>query len=381
MAPTGGDADNTILFHHPHPLAAQPRTGSQIRPVRMRDAFRSLGYEVVEVTGFTTERLKSLRQVMSDIDRGRRFAFCYSECTTMPTALSDPNHMPLHPFADPLLFRGLKKAGIPSGLFYRDVYWRFDEYREQVPIHKRALSIPLYRFDLLWYSKFVDIVYLPSLGMADSIPGAQHLRLAELPPAFTPADDVPDRPRSGPPPDDGEGPLRLFYVGSVTPPIYDVTPLLSAVRAVPGIELTLCCPESERDVLETYPEELRVAVDVVHVSGAALTPLYERSDVACLVMGSHPYRDFAMPVKLFEAIGHHRPIIASRATAAGRFVEENELGWTFEEDSEVMGLLKRLLDDRLEVSVGRDHVRERADAHTWTARAAKVADDLIHLDR
>lgn len=345
-----------------------------MRPRRMLDAFRQLGYDVVEVTGYTPERVPVMRRLARDIAAGRRFEFCYSESVTSPTALSDPRHLPLHPFADPAFFRALRRAGIPSGLFYRDVYWRFDAYREDVPLHKRAVAVPFYRFDLGWYERCLGIVYLPSLGMADAIPRCARLRVEELPPG-TDLHGGELRLR------DETDELRLLYVGSVTPPIYDVSPLLRAVDASDRVKLTLCCPESEGGVLASYGPRLLQHVDVHHVSGDALGALYEDSDVACIVMGPHPYRDFAMPVKLFEAIGRLTPSIANADTAAGRFVARNEVGWIFDDESDLKHLLDRLADHPALLGTKHSTLREVAPCNTWEARAETVARDMEDLGR
>ncbi|MCB1257951.1 MAG: hypothetical protein KDB26_12640, partial [Microthrixaceae bacterium] len=313
-----------ILFHHPLPVLDNPRTGSQIRPRRMLDAFRAIGYEVVEVTGYSSERVPMMKHLGRQIRDGRRFEFCYSECVTSPTALSDTHHLPTHPIADPKFFRTLKQAGIPSGLFYRDVYWRFDEYRRKVPLPKRFASAAFYHFDLAWYRQYLDIVYLPSLGMAASVPGSEGLNLKALPPGMS-TRLTSDTQRTNTPSDG----LRLFYVGSITPPIYDMTMLLSALKFLPKVQMTLCFPESELGIFADYPKDLTDLVEICHSSGPALDDHYANSDAACLIMGPHPYRDFAMPVKLFEAIGHGRPLVSNADTAAGRFISTEKVGWVF----------------------------------------------------
>ena len=46
----------------------------------------------------------------------------------MPTLLTEPHHFPTHPLLDFGFFRYVKKQGIPIGLFYSDIFWKFEDY-------------------------------------------------------------------------------------------------------------------------------------------------------------------------------------------------------------------------------------------------------------
>ena len=48
-----------IVYHTPFPLDRRAVSASGIRPVRMLDAFRELGFEVLTVTGSARERSRS----------------------------------------------------------------------------------------------------------------------------------------------------------------------------------------------------------------------------------------------------------------------------------------------------------------------------------
>ena len=48
-----------MVYHTPYPLNRAAQSASGLRPVRMRDAFEELGYEVWEVTGHSAERRRS----------------------------------------------------------------------------------------------------------------------------------------------------------------------------------------------------------------------------------------------------------------------------------------------------------------------------------
>lgn len=367
MTPTGASRGE-ILFHHPYPLVETPRAGSEIRPRRMIEAFRALGFEVIEVAGYSNERAPLMRSISRQIRSGRRFEFCYAESLTSPTALSDADHLPRHPIADPIFFRSLQRAAVPTGLYYRDIHWRFSQYRDAVALPTRLVAEAFYRFDLSWYSRFVDVVFLPDLGMAHSVPGAQRFNFSPLPPGTMATETEPNT-------SDGDG-LELIYIGSVSPPHNDITPLLHAVAETPRTHLTLTCPAAEAAVMANYPKDLTADVTVVHLTSDEVDQIYKGADISCLVYSEHPYRDFAMPVKLFEAIGKLKPCITNADSAAGRFVEQHGIGWTYRTDDELRTLLARLVNDPTERESAMGRLVDLAPSQTWTARAESVASTL-----
>lgn len=341
----------------------------------MMNAFAELGYEVIDVTGYSAQRIPRMKAVIERVRAGERIEFCYAENVNSPMALSDPSHLPTHPLADPCFFRSLRSAGIPTGIFYRDIHWRFPGYREALSAPKWLAAMAFHRFDLAWYSKYMDVVFLPDMGMAPSFPGKDRFRFRALPPGAPPVRSQSSAPSTA----DGaagDEPLRLMYVGAISAPNYDITPLLVAAADAPGVALTVCCPEAEIRAWEQYPADLRAPVELVHLRGEELAALYRRSDLSCLVYGDNPYRDFAMPVKLFESIGHHTPIISNADTAAGRFITENLLGWTFGDTAELVALLRRLAGDRSELTEMRAKIAAAAPEQSWLARARTAAEIL-----
>ena len=89
------------------------------------------------------------------------------------------------------------------------------------------------------------------------------------------------------------------------------------------------------------------------------------------------YRDLAMPVKLFEYIGYGKPVIATVDTAAGRYVQENDIGWAVDFDAEAFRkMLMRLAENRDEIREKTENTVAIIPDNTWEARAQTVADDL-----
>lgn len=75
--------------------------------MKMIEAFKECGYEVVVVEGYGKERKRQIKEIKSNILKGVKYDFLYSESSTMPTLLTEKNHLPLYPF---LVFHFLRFA-------------------------------------------------------------------------------------------------------------------------------------------------------------------------------------------------------------------------------------------------------------------------------
>ncbi|HSO70167.1 MAG TPA: glycosyltransferase [Arachnia sp.] len=355
-----------MIFHLPLPLNPKATSASGIRPVRMLAAFRELGLDVTVVAGHSSERREAIKAVLKDLRSGGRYDFVYSESSTMPTAMTDPHHLPLHPLMDFRLLRAVRRSGGKVGLFYRDIYWMFPEYATMVPFAQRTAAVANYRWDLHQYRSALDVMYLPSLPMASYV-GDVPYSFKALPPAHS--IDQPDEVPSSP--------LRLFYVGGLGVH-YKLHALVAAMREVPEAHLTLCTREKEWQSEGPSYQPLPPNVEVVHkVGDAELAPFYATSNLGVLSTRPEGYFAFAVPYKLYEYIGHGLPILATRNTMTGDTVAKNGFGWTLDHDPAVIAShLRSLVDHPEQLQSARESVVAARDANTWAHRAAQVVADL-----
>lgn len=375
----GNDKERPLaVFHHPGPVAPNGRTGSQVRPWQLLQAFREEGYDVVPVVGHGAERRQQIEAVYHALSSGRRISFVYSESRSIPTLLTEPYRLPRFPLMDFRFLRAMRRAGIPVGLFYRDVFWRFDMYRTMLSWPGRSMAIPLYWYDWRWYQRVVDHLFLPSQGMAAHLPTVWPLdRLSALPPGIR-FSDIAGLIQS---PIQAES-LQFLYVGGVRPPSYDLAPLLTAVRELPGVKLTLCCrPEEWEGVRSHYAASINDQIEVVHRTGEALRDLYAKADLFALIRQPHEYLDFAVPVKLFESVGYGLPILTLAGTEAARMVDQYGLGWVVADTESVKPLVERLQGDPPLLAERRKAVCGAQDQHTWGARVREIARQLGRYDR
>lgn len=351
------------IFHYLHPVEEKPGIGSALRPNRMLQAFREIGYEVDTVTGYGAQRKKQIRKIRQNIKNGVQYDFVYSESVNEPTALSDWDHLPRHPFMDFGFLKFCCKRGIPVGLFYRDMHWRFPVYRNTVSRWKQMITLPLFRWDLRMYRKCVDILYVPSKALGELVP---HPRTEPLPPGGL----------LRPTPAQAGQTLRIFYVGNVVG-VYDITAFCRAVSQTEGVELTICTPQKSWEEAKHRYEPLCDRIRIVHKSGEELAPHYAEADLFCCCLEANEYTCLAMPIKTFEAIGYGVPVMITEGIAAADLIAEAGCGWVVENSEEAFRtLLTGLKSDPGQIQKMKENVIAIAPCHTWANRAKKVAEDL-----
>lgn len=358
------------IFHHPFPIQSGGTSGSRVRPYQMISAFRELGYEVRIISGYARERSLQVARLRQDLTNGQRFDFAYSESHTSPMQLTDPNHLPLRPFVEHRFFHMLKRSNVPVGLFYRDVYWRFDQFKVAYPTPKWQVMTHFYRKEWGLIRKYVDHLFLPSMRMATALPTSwPSSSITPLPPGI-----ITQPPRNNATPAIDKR-LRLIYVGGVTPPLYDLTPLIDSVHDLPDVHLTICCrPDEWQKVASHYRSASNV--QIVHFSGKQLASLYSTSDLAVIAREPHPYLDFAMPVKVFEALAHGLPLVVLGQSETARFVKQENVGWVVDSIPALRSFLDTLRSNRSALESMYERIPMVQQRHTWAARAQLVANIL-----
>ena len=359
-----------MIFHHPLPLPVESTSGSRVRPLRLLAAFQELGYTVTVVAGNGAERYAAIQTIAAEVAKGATFAFVYAEPPNAP--LLWLNRQQPQRFQEYRFWRWCRAQGIPVGLFYRDVHWRFEQFTVVTSWRKRAVLQPLYWVDWLSYYGCVDHLFLPSLAMAAHLPTRwPSTRLSALPPGCTIEPTTVGKPAVA------DEPLRLFYVGGIQPPLYDLRPMFAAVDALTGVQLTVCCrPEEWAAARAAYAPFDETKIQIVHAHGAALAQYYTDADLFGLFWQPSVYLDFAMPVKMFEALGYGMPLVTTAGTETARFVAREGIGWVVASQEALCALLVRLRDHRSLVAEQQRQVAAVRQRHTWQVRAQAVAEQL-----
>ena len=339
----------------------------------MLEAFRELGYEVDVVAGDARARGRAARDVKQKILAGAKYDFVYAEPPTTPILLSESHHVPTHPLLDYRFFTFCRSRAIPIVLFYRDVQWRLPDYPSRIGWAKYFVLLPFFHLDLLVYRKVVDALLVPDRGMLAQIAGWTSKKPNWVSsPGFDPLEIPPPRR-----PVEAGAPIRLFYVGGASPPVYDLTPLLEGSAWAAGhgvnVQLTICCREAEwQHRPGAYDPYLGPHVKVVHNRNREeLLALYAQHDIAVMPYGTLN-SDWAMPIKFPEAIGMELPVLAGDGTAVARIVEEQGIGWSVGRSKEEFLALLRTID-RSELERVRANVKAVRPGYAWVERARAVA--------
>ena len=365
---------NCILFL-PYPLQKTGNRARQLRPRKMLEAFRENGWHIFLIHGYSKQRRAKIRRLKELIENGFRFDFMYAECSTEPMRLTDPNHLPTHPLLDFGLFRYLHKKGIPIGLFYCDIYWKFPVYREAVSGVKYHIAIHEYRRDLRQYERYLFRFYVPDLKMCDYL---GRKRITEIAAALPPgADRVEPREQTEGERDFHKKPLQIFYVGGILNH-YRIDTLLAAAGELEDVRVTICCREDEwEQKRESLAPLLTDRVEIIHKNEDELVPYYERADIGSLLFENGEYWGLAQPVKAYEYLAHELPVLVTEDTAVGRFVESVGYGWSIPCEKEaVQRLLREIMSDSGLLVQKRAAARNGKTDHLWTARAKQVAEEL-----
>lgn len=358
-----------IIFHHPLPLNPNATSASGIRPLKMLKAFEELGYQVDIIAGFTGERKRAIKRVKENIKSGVKYDFVYSESSTMPTILTDPNHLPLNPLMDFMFFRFCQKNNVKIGLFYRDIYWRFEAYSKSLNKLKSLVAKLAYKYELYFYKRYLEKLYLPSLEMGEYVPVIPSKFFSALPPGH-------DIYLGGNTIVQQTSRLKLFYVGGMSDH-YQMHTLFKVIGERKDIEFTLCTRETEWQAVKHEYPSLTDNIKIVHKSGEEMQALMLAADVVSIFVKPQEYREFAAPVKLYEYLGYRKPIIASQGTLAGKFVRDNKIGWALPYGETGLHELFDQIITTPELLINvQQQMNKTAQDHTWQARAKKIIKDL-----
>lgn len=355
----------TMIFHAPYPMEPNPTAASRLRPLRMRQAFAEIGYHVIDMSGTTLERRRKLAALRRKLRQGTKPEFLYSENSTQPNVFATSVKSGFAPMLDNAILSLVHRHGIPSGVFYRDIYWKFAHAPAKTVIGK--LSPFFHRLDMRGYLRNNVHFFLPSEGMATYLNLPNDAMFSALPPAG-------DSGRTMPLP---TGPLRLFYVGGLGGH-YRLDALFAALKQEPSIELELVTrPEQWKAALAQDSSLGSDQIHVHHLNSSELDPLYADTHIGILAVEPSDYRKFAVPAKLFEYISRGRPVLVTAGTEAARIVNKLDAGWQVNygiaDIAQILTFLKAHPED---VKQKARNARIAAQTNTWRDRARSVAEVL-----
>jgi glycosyltransferase involved in cell wall biosynthesis len=330
----------------------------------MINAFRKLGFQVDIIEGYGAERKKQIKALKTNIRNGTQYDFLYSETSTSPTLLNESHHFPTYPLLDFSFFSFCKKHGIKIGLFYRDIYWCFLDNKN----YKEYIANFFYKYDLRKYIQLLDVFFLPSMEMLKYIPFVFKNKVAILPPGL----DINILPNKA-----SKEKINILYIGGIGNH-YNLKMITKVISEIEKIHFTICCRKDEWEKVKyNYEPYLSKHIEVVHEKGENLIDLYSKIDIFSIFVEPSEYRSFAVPYKLFESIGYGRPILASKGTWVGEYVQKYNIGIVCEYDEiELKKQLMRLVQYPAILDNYKKNIETILLKNTWETRCKTVSNLL-----
>ena len=363
------------IFHYPMPFDYEKKNGSSLRPISMLEAFKECGYDVDVISGDGNERKANMQKVKKNIKNGIKYDFLYSESLTQPTLLAEKDHVPRHPFLDFEFFKFCKRNNTLVFLYYRDMHWKFIQYKKSVAWYKKIITLPLYRYDLYQYFKNVDILYCPTIKFVEY--GLNKFNVKALPPGCNINSKVTKYKMNRVKTDNN---INVFYVGGVSG-IYDISLFLKGMMLCDRVSLTICTPQDHWDANKEYLLKwMNKRVKVIHKNSNQLEKYYKDADVSLFCKAQDLYTDMAIPIKTKETLGYGTPIIVSDNLAVAKDVKEGDYGWVVKPDPQaIKDLLEYLCNNPNEINEKTYHAIQAANYNTWKARAEQVIKDYVDM--
>lgn len=338
-------------------------SGSGIRPNCMLEAFRERGHEVHVMSGSQNIsdgkiRREAVRKAKAWVEANNP-DFCYIESSTYPI---------IH-HCDYSMIRYLAKKKIPTSYFYRDTYRVFPKLFQT----RKGLKNEIKEFFLRMLQKYtdymlhkIDVVYFPAQGYAN---GFHYKRIEMLPPAGQIC--FPEKFADS---------NTCIYVGGITD-LYGFPLMMDAFRILnkDGIRYRLILVCREAEFKKFYAQkDVPAWLEVHHVSGDDLIPLYHRADLGLLALRYNEYAHLQVGIKLFQYVGYGLPVLSTNVKTMARIISENGFGEVAEENAEdYAAAIERMLGDRDRLNGYRKTMKESMETnHLWVHRIDKIVEDM-----
>ncbi len=357
-----------IVFYQPiyEPQKRAKNSGTILRPEKMKEAFKKLGFNIIDINGSYSNKRKKTDQAL----KLNKIDFVYCESANCPLCISGKNHLEFRPFADLRNMRKLKtKAKL--GFYYRDIFWKESTFLKEFGFIKGLILKLLYRLEFIFLIRVVDILFVQSEEMMKQFPRWKKFqsKYRLLPPGceingmdFFTANDIPE----------------ILYSGACDRSTkYNIEPLIDAA-AEADVKLTINSDkglEYYGDLKENKKYESNIFFSIIDYTDIGS---FSKKFTAGVIWLSGKDEDICkyLPIKLFHYLSLGLPIIAKKNTAAGIFTEKNRVGWTFGDYSELISLLKSLQADKNEINHVYKNVLEVRKHQTWLDRALYVREIL-----
>lgn len=115
----------------------------------------------------------------------------------------------------------------------------------------------------------------------------------------------------------------------------------------------------------------------MHGTKEEVKKMFSQTDLFCILINPVEYLNFAVPYKLFESLGYGCPLLGTNHTMTGDFISEKKIGYTCNYTAkDIEKQLLFILDNKTDLVLLREQVKQIALEHTWEKRCLTVIESL-----
>jgi len=322
-----------MIHYFPGSLDNQSDRASSKRPFEIQEFLKERGNKGdVVISGNSKQRLALLYEVL-ERDDIESLNYIYIESTNMPLFLNEIRGRSFQWYKELKAIGKLKKKGVKIILFYRDMYWRFPEFKKSSFSWK--VKVFFHWMEWVLIAKHVDLLLLPTGPIQEYLPENELPKLEFHPGIIEWDEKLLEHKETS----EKNQKIKLLYVGGVIPPFYKLFLALDLVKNVKNLELTICCRDYEwARVKHMYSDYDFDRVNIVHKSGEELIPLYLSHNVFLDLREPVDYYKYAFPYKYIESISYNMPLVILKGSSAEDFVTKNNFGWACKDLEEAIQL-------------------------------------------
>lgn len=337
----------------------EQKSGSSVRPKKIYEAFNNIGANVKLLEGQQNKKIlrwKSVWKYFKEI-KNNKYDLCYVE----------PPSGVVFNICDHLLLLYISKIkNVPTGVFYRDAFWKLSKDYPKSGLKSKIL-IFMHKFDWKIFNMSSKVMYFPSESFAEHfkfnnkvilMPGAEKIDYLL----------------------NGEE-NNFIYVGGIEGS-YGADLLLESFQKAydinNSVRLNLVC-RNENDIILKYKNREWLNLFIGKSGKEELKEIYDKSKYAILSLIPGGYMDLAVPIKIFEYISYEKPIISTDCKEISKIITKYNIGKISNPNSEDLskGIIEMVSDDEAYRKYKENIKHKALKESLWTNRTSAVIETLL----
>lgn len=351
--------DNTNILYITFVDFDEQKSGSSVRPKKIYDAFNSIGVNVKLLEGQQNNKKSRWEKVWKYFKeiKNKKYDLCYVE----------PPSGVIFNICDHLLLLYISKIKkVPTGVFYRDAFWKLSEDYPKKGL-KTKIIVLMHKFDWNIFKITSKVIYFPSESFAEHF---HHDKKVILMPGAEKIEGLSNG-------DDN----TFIYVGGIEGG-YGADLLLASFKSAyninKDIKLNLVC-RNENDITNKYKDEEWLNLFIGKSGKDELKEIYDKSKYAIVTFNKGGYMDLAVPIKLFEYISYEKPILSTDCKEISKIINKYNIGKVAKHNSEDLSkAIIEMISDEKSYIIYKDNIKNKVLKDSlWVDRVLVVMDTLL----